>query len=462
MTEGIHYSKDLESAVLGITMLEKDAFGRLYGLIEEKTFYISDNQKVFKALRDMFDSSLPIDLLTVCEKLQSSGVQFNAGNVPWYLTCLTQSVVNSAHLEFHCHLLKKMWRKRELEKLTKAGIDPMDDERRQAIDLQNQIQELLGSEIKKDWYSMDELMYELICHQQDIRDGKKQLVTSGFKAIDRENGGFSEGQLIILGARPSVGKSALLNKIAFAVAAQNKPVGIISLEMDNKQIAARLAAIDTETDFQIIYRNLFRDERESEKWYHRISEKTINYPIYVSDKTKVDVTEIKSKAQKLKHKHGLSLLIIDYLQLVESTQTNKNYNREQEVAKISRGLKLMAMEMNIPVIVLCQLNRGSVQRQGDKRYPQLSDLRESGAIEQDADVVMMLHRDWMVGIEADEKGVSTEKEADLIGVKWRNGAPFHLKLDFEPELMRFKERAGLMPMPKEIKQYIEVEKEDPF
>jgi replicative DNA helicase len=455
MTEGIHYSKDLEAAVLGICMLEKDAFGRIYGVVTEKIFYVDDNRKVFSAMHSLFSSSLPIDLFTVCEKLQSEGVKLNGGNVPWCLSELTRCVVSSAHLEYHSYLIRKMWRKRELERLTMSGIDIMEDERKQAAEIQQQILELLGTDVKKDWYSMDELMYQLILHQQEIKEGKKQLVTTGFKAIDKMNGGFSEGQMIIIGARPSVGKSALLNKIAFAVAEKKGTVGIISLEMDNNQIAARLAAIDTETDFQVIYRNVFNDEREREVWYNKISEHTINYPIYVSDKTKVDLNEIRAKAYKLKHQHGLSLLIIDYLQLVESSEKNKNSNREQEVAKISRGLKLLAMEMKIPIVVLCQLNRASIGRKGDQRYPQPGDLRESGSLEQDADVIIMIHRDWLIGIEANEHGNSTEREADLIGAKWRNGSMFHLKLDFNGELMKFSERFGYTPLPAPLPTYSE-------
>src|SRR5438477_6242136 len=220
---------------------------------------------------------------------------------------------------------------------------------------------------------MDQLMVDLIIHQEDIKAGKKELISSGFKGIDRLNGGFTPGQLIVLGARPSVGKSAIMNKISFAVAAKGKSVGIISLEMNNTEIAARLAALHTETSFGIIYRALFDDENENRVFYERIS-KSVNLPIYVSDKTKVDVNDIRSKAIKLKHSHGLNMLIVDYLQLVEGS-TNKNYNRQQEVARISRGLKLLAMELQIPIIVLCQLNRAVTHRKGNDRYPQLSDLR---------------------------------------------------------------------------------------
>lgn len=452
MTEGIHYAKEIEAAVLGACLLEPAAFGRIYGTLDAATFYSDDNQKVFAALHGLYTEGLPIDLLTAWERLQATGVTLTAGNAAWYLAGLTHAVVRTTHLEYHAALLKKMWRKRELEKITRSGIDATEDDRRQAIDLQQRLSDLLGGERQKEWRSMDELVYDLIIHQQDIATGKKEFITTGFRSIDKLNGGFTPGQMVIVGARPSVGKSALANALATNVARQGKNVGIVSLEMNNAEIAARLAAIDTDTDFGIIYRNLFSDSRSAEAWYDRVSRSTVNLPIYVSDKTKVDVSEIRSKAHKLRHLHGLDLLIVDYLQLIETSATNKNYNREQEVAKISRGLKLMAMEMSIPVVVLCQLNRAVTARKGKDRYPQLSDLRESGSLEQDADVVLMLHRDWLSGYETippgeEGEGQSTERMADLLGVKWRNGATFHLPLDFEPGRMRFSEKGGsLVPV----------------
>lgn len=451
MTPGLHYSKEFEAAVLGICLLEKSAFGRTYGLIDEKVFYQQDNKVIYSCLKEMYDKSIPIDLLTVWNRLIESGVELICKNsvttnpsagIAYYLTRLTNEVVSSAHLEYHCHVLKKMWQKRELETITRSGIDPTGNERTQAFEINARIQEILGDEIKKDWHSMDELMFDLFKHQEQLRTGEKQFVPTGFKLIDRLNGGFSAGQLIIIGARPSVGKSALMNKIAFTAAAKEKTVGIVSLEMDNTQIAARLASIDTQTSFGTIYRDLFNDENERKTYYDRISKHTINYPIFVTDKTKVDVNEIKAKAIKLKHQKGLDILFVDYLQLVDSP-VNKNYMREQEVARISRGMKLLAMELEIPVVVLCQLNRSVTSRKGKDRYPQLSDLRESGAIEQDADIVMMLHRDWMSGYEVHpDTGNSTEFDADLLGVKWRNGATFHLGLDFNPPLMKFSEKGS--------------------
>ncbi len=457
MTEGIHYAKEIEMAVLGYCLTDREGFGRIYGLLQEKHFYVIDAQKTFSVMAEMFADCTPIDLLTVWERVIAKRVdlnwpaKFGSGNpakdIKSFLVNLTNAVTfnTTHHLEYYCFLIKEMWKKRELELITRSGIDVQENISKQGYSINEKINEILSGEVKQDWHSYEEIMFDLLKHQESIKAGNKQITTTGFKGIDRLNGGFSEGQLIVIGARPSVGKSALVNKIAFAVARKEKPVGVISLEMNNTEIAARLASLETSTSFQVVHRNLFRDEDESMMFYNQIA-RSVNLPIYVSDKTKVDVNEIRSKAIKLKHRHGLSMLIVDYLQLID-TSSNKNYNREQEVAKISRGLKLIAMELNIPVVVLCQLNRSVTKRDYKNRLPVLSDLRESGAIEQDADVVMMLHRDSMAGFEVDDKGNSTELTADLVCLKWRNGAPFHLELDFDPPLMKFSEKgSNLIPI----------------
>lgn len=441
MIENVHYSKELESAILGAVLLEKTAFGRTYGLITEKDFYSSDNQLVYSYLAKMFNDSIPIDIITVLIAMEEKKAKLINGITAHYLVSLTINVVSTANLEYHCYLLKNMWRKREIEKITNSGADFSIDSREQIQLINDKILNIQGNEIKKEWTTMDELIFELIKHQDEVLSGKKNFVTTGLKAIDRENGGFAGGNLIIIGARPSVGKSALMGKIAIEQARKGLKVGIISLEMNNNEIAARLASLETNMEFQQIYRNLFVDENQRLRFYEIVSSDMVNLPIFISDKTKVDLNEIKAKAAKLKRSHGLDCLMVDYLQLVGGTNENKGFNREQEVARISRGLKLLAMDMQIPIIVLCQLNRNSTQRKGAARYPQLSDLRESGSIEQDADVVMMLHRDWLLeGFHEDEQGNSTEFKADLLVQKWRNGATCHLELEFEPKKMKFNEQ----------------------
>lgn len=462
MTEGIHYSKKLEIAVLGACLLEKTAIGRVYGSVEIQNFYSDDNKLVFAEMVEMFDKNIPIDCITVWQRMTEKGLHLHAGGVAYYLTRLTNDVVSTAHLEYHSAVLREMWRKRELERITRGGIDPTQNAASQLSQLHRSLLDIQGGDFKKDWHSMEELIYDLIVYQNNIKDGKVKPITTGFKSIDKLNGGFYAGQLIVVGARPSMGKSALIGKMALNMAKSGSKVGIISLEMDNNQIAARLASVETDISFQSIFRNLFNDVNEQDRFFSIVSNQSSKLPIYVSDKTKVDVTEIKAKAYKLKSRAGCDCIIVDYLQLIDTVQANKNYNREQEVAKISRGLKLLAIELEIPVVVVCQLNREQTKRAAKDRYPRESDLRESGAIEQDADAILLLHRDWKAGYEVDANGNTTEFEADLLGVKWRNGATFHLKLDFDPPKMKFTEQSAMGSW-KPVTNFQEKEKdESPF
>lgn len=442
----VHHGVELEAAILGACLLEKDAFGRTYGLLDEKCFYLENHQKVYKALREMFDSNVPIDIYTASEWLTRTKVQLvGYDTLEWFLCRLTNQVCSSAHIEYHSHIVKEMWRRREILRLKFSPLNDDIDSDGNLSDIQEKITALLSTPFESEWFDMTELMFNLLKHQVDVMMGRKEFLSTGFKKLDTLNGGFHPGQMIVVGARPSVGKSALMGQMAIEMAKKGKKVGIISLEMDNNEISARLASLQTDIDFWRIFRTIAHDEELHKRFYEQVQTKLINLPIYLSNKTKVNINEIRAKAIKLQKTKGCDCLMIDYLQLID-TDHGKNTVREQEVAKISRGIKLMAFELNIPVIILCQLNRQVTARSYKDRFPKLSDLRESGSIEQDADIVMFLHRDWMSGWQTDDQNDSTEFKADLIIPKWRNGAPCHLELDFEPTKMRFKERTDLPNM----------------
>lgn len=460
----LHYSQDLETAILGACLLEP-AFARTYGTIDENTFYFDRHRDIYKAMKEMYEAGTPIDCLTVTDYLvRKKGIEeIYSHPTGYFVTRLTNSVVSSAHVEYHCHVIKTMWIERELINLTHGGLKTEGSARKKIIELQEKLQELNTKAAESDWMDMSELMVKLYQHQAEMEKAEGMGLTTGFKKLDRVNGGLHPGQMIVIGARPSVGKSALVGKMAIEIAKTGKKVGIISLEMKDTEIAARLAAIDSEVNFDVMYRSLYTDKNQRHAVYNQIAKQTAHLPIFISDKTGVNIYEIRAKAEKLKHSHGLDCLIIDYLQLVDSDE-RKNYNREQEVSRISRGSKIMAKEMNIPVIQVCQLNREVTKRKGASRFPELSDLRESGSLEQDSDVVMFLHRDWMSGIEANENGFSTEREADLVIRKWRNGmSNWMLKLDFDPPKMNFSERGGFTPVKIESTDITEPGKEEmPF
>lgn len=440
----VHYSIEIERAVLGICMLETGSFGRMYGLLESACFYHEGHRLVFEIMKSMFQNGMPIDTFTVLDQIKRvKRIEQIEGFEPlFFILRLTNSVVSSSNLEYHSQILKMMWMDREIVTLTNSGSGGLEGSVPQQIHtLQNKLHSLQNKASEHDWVDMTQLMVDLYRHQEEMKKTGGIGVATGLTSLDKENGGFQPGQLVVIGARPSMGKSALIGGMAVEMAKRKSTIGIISLEMANTEIAARLAAYDTDTDFTVVYRGLYRDQAETDRLYHKIGNHTSTLPIYVSDKTKVNIPEIRAKAEKLRTLHGLDCLYIDYLQLVSAIGGSYSKNRENEIAEMSRGCKIMAKELGIPVVLLCQLNREVTKRKGEERYPQLSDLRESGAIEQDADVVMFLHRDFMSGYEIDENGFSTEKQADLVVRKWRNGrSNFIIPMDFDPPKMKFTER----------------------
>lgn len=449
----INYSPNIESAVLGLCTLVAGSYGRVYGVLEKNYFYSTGNQIVFETMSEMFKNGIPIDLFTLIDQIKRvKGItELDGSPTDYFVSKLQSYVVNDTHLEYHCHIIKMLWMEREIINLTHGGLGKLEGAVPQQVrTIQERLQSLQTKAAEHDWVDMTQLMVDLYRHQEQMKVTGGIGLKTGIQSLDKENGGLQNGQLVVMGARPSVGKSAFAGGIAIEIAKQNKTVGFISLEMGNTEIAARLASYDTNTDFNIVYRGLYRDMEDAHRLYERIAQSTSTLPIYVSDKTKVNIPEIRAKAEKLKALHGLDCLFIDYLQLVSAIGGSYNKNRENEIAEMSRGCKIMAKELNIPVVLLCQLNREVTKRKGDDRYPQLSDLRESGAIEQDADVVMFLHRDFMSGIEINEDGGSTETQADLVIRKWRNGrSNFIVPLHFDPPKMKFVERVvtnGFIPV----------------
>lgn len=446
----VHFSPQLEAAILGAAMLEKTGFGRTHGILKREIFYHEANQTVYGAIAELYEAGLPVDMLTVIDRIRRvwNMDSLAAQSVESYITGLTYAVVSSANIEFHSWILKRMWMERRVKILTSGGVPLDGDVSNQLIQLQTAIRDINSGEYVKDWYDMAELSMGLLAHQEHMIAHPESFIKTGIRELDEKNGGFFPGNVIVIGARPGAGKSAFMGQLSLNMARAGKKVGIISLEMSNNEIAGRLSSLDTEIDFQKIYRGLFIDENEKSRFYDRVARSTSNLPIFVSDATRVNMTDIRAKADKLKATKGLDFLFIDYLQLISADQP-KNKTRENIVSEISRGCKIMAKELGVPISILCQLNREATKRQGENRYPQASDLRESGAIEQDADVIMFIHRDWVVGITTDANGNSTENQADLIVRKWRNAeSNLHIPLEFDGPKMafRFSRGGGFRPV----------------
>lgn len=489
LVEGIHYSRSMEDAVLGSMTLFPEALSSVYGLLQPHHFHILDNQKIYRFLVDRHErGAVTGDALLVWQDMcgrrlhedlnLTKGVPNPTAALFAHLVAQQNYVVNPFLTTHYAVAIMDMWKTREMEMITSRGINPEQSLLEQAYDIRSKLDELMMVGGEADWESAADLAVRLFKHQEKIARGEYKFVTTGFPSLDKENGGFAGGNMIVVAARPGVGKSAVMAKMAIAAAKQGKKVGIISLEMSNTEVAGRLASLDTKTSFSTIYRNLFIEEAEHRRFYEKVQKSFSTLPIWVSDKTDANVGKIRAKAFKLRTlAGGLDELWIDYLQLVPpSSDQNKNRTREQEVAMLSRGIKLLAKELDIPIIVLAQLNRASESRSGDNRYPRLSDLRESGAIEQDADVVIVIHRDWVVGIESvpegeDDEGETTEDRADLIVRKWRNASPnLHLTLRFNGPLMEFEEWINEKDNQPKFKVYVSkdftqaagVDEEDPF
>lgn len=433
--ELIHYDNKMECAVLGACLLEKTSLGRVRGLLTKDCFYNSYNQIVYSCILEMWENNFPIDLLTVAQYIvRNKGYKdFNGTNIPYFLTRLTDSVVSTAHLEYHSLLVRQLYAERELIKI-KYAPDEAGDVLSRAEKIRDELFKLSQIKVVNDWHDMIDVVMGLYKHMESVKDKDIIGIPTGFSKFDLVTGGLVKSDLIVLAARPSVGKSALLGAISIHAASLGHKVGIISLEMSDIQIGARMGSLISDIDFYRIFRNKFDEEKEREILYSHL-ETLSNLPIKISDKTKVNINDIRAKVGQLVSKNEIDILFVDYLQLLDSEEGNKNYNREQEVSKMSRGFKLMAKEFNLPTVVLAQLNRES-EKTGNKK-PQLHHLRESGAIEQDADLVVFLHRDYKVGIQTNSDGGSTEHEADLIIAKGRNIETPEIKIGFDGPKMKF-------------------------
>jgi replicative DNA helicase len=423
-TKHIDYDPELESSVLGIFLLEPSSFGASYNLVSEDCFYEAGHLKVYKMIKAMFDKGAPIDLITVTRAFYDSKVlEIDGYTTGYYLTGFVIGVCSSAHLDYWLIKLRELAARRLMVSVTSSGFTS-DDVLENATDIENKLKKILDVRVSDDWLDSSQVALKLL-KKMETNTGEIPGILTPFATLNRLNGGLRSGNLVVLGARPSVGKSAIAGQIAVYAARLGYKVGIISLEMEDADVYARLASSDSTVEFYKIDRNLLREEMDRKKVMDSIANLSA-LPIFFSDRAQVNIHDVRAKADKLKRKHGIDLLIIDYLQLMESEST-KNGNREQEISKMSRGLKLMAMSGGYVSLALAQLNRDAAEKE-----PELHHLRESGAIEQDADIVMFLHR------AKDDTGAMAD-EGKLLVRKWRNGAPTEIQLKFNAETMTFTE-----------------------
>jgi replicative DNA helicase len=434
-------AREIEEAVLGALMLEKDAFSIVQEILIPESFYEKNHRLIFQAIIDLEANQRPIDMLTVTEQLRKTGELETIGG-PFYISRLTEKVARTAHLEYHAKIIAEKFIARELIRFTGVIQGKAFDD---TIEVEELMQEAEGElfkisqrNIKNEAIQINKIIrdsLELIHKAATQKEGLSGL-RSGYTGLDKITSGWQNSDLIVIAARPAMGKTAFVLSMAKNMAINFEiPVAIFSLEMSNIQLVNRLIVNVTEIPGEKI-KNGQLAPYEWEQLDYKIKE-LYNAQIYVDDTPSLSVFELRTKARRLVREHEIKCIFIDYLQLMNASGLDFG-SREQEVSTISRSLKGLAKELNIPIIALSQLNRGVESRQGlEGKRPQLADLRESGAIEQDADMVCFIHRPEYYKIFEDDKGNSLIGIAEIIVAKHRNGKTGDLRLRFKNEFAKF-------------------------
>ena len=437
-------AKDLEEAVLGAIMLEKGAFDSVIEILKPECFYVDGHQRVFKAMQSLANKSQPIDILTVVEELRFKEELDLVGG-PYYVTKLTNSVVSSANIEAHSRIVLQKFIQRELIRISGEIIADAYEDSTDVFDLLDQaeskIYEVTSSHLRNNYETIDSVLVKTIQRIEDLRHKNEDItgVPSGFKSLDRITYGWQPTDLIILAARPSVGKTALalnLARNAALHATKPTPVAVFSLEMSAGQLVQRILSAESEIWLEKIARGKM-EEHEMKQLYARGIQRLAQAPIFIDDTPALNIFELRAKCRRLKNASNIGLIIIDYLQLMSGTGENRNGNREQEISNISRNLKGLAKELQVPIIALSQLSREVEKRKDGNKMPQLSDLRESGAIEQDADMVCFLYRPEYYDVTQNEMGESNRGETHIRIAKHRNGSLDTIKLKALLHIQKF-------------------------
>ncbi|MGZ3850217.1 MAG: replicative DNA helicase [Flavisolibacter sp.] len=438
-------AKDLEEAVLGAVMLEKGAFDAVIEILKPECFYVDAHQRIYKAMQGLANKSQPIDILTVVEELRFREELDLVGG-PYYVTKLTNAVVSSANIEAHSRIILQKFIQRELIRISGEIISDAYEDSTDVFDLLDQAEskmyEVTSNHLKNNYESIDSVLVKTIQRIEDLRHKNEDItgVPSGFPSLDKVTYGWQSTDLIILAARPAVGKTAFALNLARSAAlhaTKSTPVALFSLEMSAGQLVQRILAAESDIHLEKISRGKM-EEHEMKQLYAKGIQRLAQAPIYIDDTAALNIFELRAKCRRLKNTSNIGLIIIDYLQLMSGTG-ERNSNREQEISTISRSLKGLAKELQVPIIALSQLSREVEKRKDGNKMPQLSDLRESGAIEQDADMVMFLYRPEYYDITQDEMGDNNRGETHVRIAKHRNGSLETIKLKALLHIQKFVE-----------------------
>jgi len=432
------HSLELEQSVLGAMMLDTEAFGKAIEFLDSYSFYQPAHRIIFEAMTSLFSKNSPIDIVTVAEELKSKGSLEEIGG-SYYISQLSEMVSSPASIE---HYSQQLLKKSVLRRLITVSTETIDDSYRpetEAFDLLDKAQERLfdlsSRGDRRGFLGMDKVMhstFEMLEKFHQRKGGVMGLAT-GFDDLDSLTSGFQDSDLIIIAARPSMGKTAFALNIAYNVAvAEEIPVGLFSLEMNSQMLAYRMLCSASGIDSHKVRTGRLSDSEWTQ--LGQFAGDMSNLPVYIDDTSNLSVLELRARARRLAAEKGLGMIIVDYLQIMQPPPDADN--QQQAIAAMSRQLKGLAKELRIPVVVLSQLSR-AVETRGGDRKPQLSDLRDSGAIEQDADVVMFIWRPAMYRVADDEVDPETEHKAEIIVAKQRNGPTGKVELIFNREFARF-------------------------
>ena len=434
---------DLEEAVLGAMLIDEKGVNEVIDILSPEVFYKRSHQLIFESIQRLFRESEPVDLLTVSADLKKNK-NFEVVGGDFYLISLSQKVSSYAHIEYHSRIIQQKFIQRKLITISNEIIQKSYNESTDVIDLLDEAESKLYDIAQNNIKGSSETAQNLVIQAKNrIEEISKQEglsgISTGFEKLDRLTSGWQPSDLIIVAARPGMGKTALALSMARNVSVQKKiPVAFFSLEMSSVQLITRLISSETGLSSDKLRTGKLADH-EWQQLNIKVSDLE-SAPLYIDDSAALTIFELRAKARRLASSHGIKLIIIDYLQLMNLGSSNKAGNREQEISTISRNLKALAKELNIPVIALSQLSRAVETRGGTKR-PILSDLRESGAIEQDADIVSFLYRPEYYGITEwdDDMKTPSEGQGEFIVAKHRNGALDSIKLKFVANLGKFED-----------------------
>ncbi|PWB18634.1 replicative DNA helicase [Flavobacterium sp. HTF] len=433
---------EMEEAVLGAMMIDKKGVDDVIDILQPDAFYKDAHKHIFEAILQLFTETQPIDLLTVSSQLKKNGKLELAGG-DFYLIQLTQKIASSAHIEFHSRIILQKFIQRSLIRISSEIIEESYDETTDVFDLldkaESKLYEVTQGNIKRSSETAQSLVLQAKKRIEEIA-GKEGLsgIATGFEKLDQVTSGWQPSDLIIIAARPGMGKTAFVLSMARNVAIQfGHAVAVFSLEMASVQLITRLISSETGLSSE----KLRTGKLEKHEW-EQLSTKVKDLekaPLFIDDTPSLSIFDLRAKCRRLASQHGIRLIIIDYLQLMTAGGNGKGGgNREQEISTISRNLKALAKELNVPVIALSQLSR-AVETRGSSKRPLLSDLRESGAIEQDADIVSFIYRPEYYKIEEwdDDEQSPTAGQAEFIIAKHRNGGLENIRLKFIGNLGKF-------------------------